>query len=216
MSPTQPRAQNWMKPWNTRHKKVSGIISIGNWKNMELWGWISVLPMEERRTLQKSRLFIKQISEMEQQGVFGIQRIYYSSTDTPWLLPALFNLFLLPASSQCWMFAFFPACASFQTHVGFVFNIVFVAVTRFHLKDFHQCGEMCPDKIHSVKRPKRRRMPRKGSPSAALSCGDQPLVWSGKNVTEGMSWQAESKEKIPWHFHWVKVAKKKLQLITHV
>lgn len=167
-------------------------------------------PWEERRAWQNSRPHVRQISKMEQQRLFGIQRICHSSTDTPWLLPALLNLFLLPASSHCWMFAFFPACASFQTHLGLVFNILLMAGIRFHLKDFLQHWEVCLDKIHSVRRPKRRRMPRKGSPLSLLSCGDQPLVWSGKNGTEGMSRQAGSKENIPWPLHSVQVAQKKL------
>lgn len=63
-------------------------------------------------------------------------------------------------------------------------------------------------KLHSVRRPKRRRMLGKGSPSAVLSCGDQPLVWSGQNVTEAMSC---SKENFPWPLHSVQEAEKKLQ-----
>lgn len=113
-SQDEPRAQTWKQPWKTRHEKVPGAISTwapdlphsAHWechrKGVEFWG----------RTLQNSHLYIRQISKMEQPRLFGIQRIYHSSANTPWLLPALFNLFLLPASSHCWMFAFFPARAS--------------------------------------------------------------------------------------------------------
>lgn len=129
-------------------------------------------------------------------------------------LPTLSDFFLICSSSLLPPIAeYFP---SFQ-HVPpsklirFVFNVLLMAVIRFHLKNFLQYWEMCTDKIHSVRRPKRRRMPRKGSPSAVLSCGDQPLVWSRKNITEGMSWQAASKENISWPLRSVQVAEMKLQ-----
>lgn len=127
-SQDEPRAQTWMQPWKIRHKKVSGIISTwaldlpcsAHWechrKYVEFWGWISVLPIEERRTLPNSHLYVRQISKMEQPWLFGIQRIYHSSANTPWLLPALLNLFLLPAPSHHWMFTFLRAHACFQTH----------------------------------------------------------------------------------------------------
>lgn len=186
MSPTPPRAQTCINSSHgTPDTKRSQVSSASEPQTspavpLEVHGIVGMDFWEERRTLRNSRLYVGQSSKMEQQRLFGIQRIYHSSTDTPWFLPALFNLFPLPASSHCWMFAFFPACASFQTCLDFIFNILLMAGRRFHLKDFLQYWEVCLDKIHSVRRPKRRRMLRKGSPLSLLSCGDQPLVWSGK------------------------------------
>lgn len=122
-------------------------------------------------------------------------------------LPDFCLLFLI-CSSHCWMFAFLLARASFQTHGGLFLIFLLMAVIRLHLKNFLQCQEMCTDKIPGVRRPKRRRIPRKGSPAAVLRCGHQPLVWSLKNVTGARSWQAASKENI---LHSAQVAEKRLQ-----
>lgn len=148
--PALPRAQSWIQPWKSRHEKVSGSMStwapdlpaVPTGSARKHWNSGDGLPMEERRTLPNSCLYIRHISVMEQQQLFGTQRIYHSSTDTPWLLPAPFNV-----SPPCF-FTLLNVCLLSSTCLlpntfRFVLNILIMAVIRFHPKSLLQYWDLC-------------------------------------------------------------------------
>lgn len=173
--PALPRAQTWMQPWKIRHKKVSGIIRApcrAHWKchrkYLEFWGWIAVYPW--KRELCKTP-----VCTSDKFLAWSSSNYLRFRFITALLTLPDFCLLFLSVPSPCFL-TLLNVCLLSSTCLlpntfRFVFNTLLMAVIRFHPKDFLQYWEMCTDKIHSVRRPK-RRMPRKGSPPALLSCGD--------------------------------------------